>query len=837
MSEPRHHQLSEDGSSTSIEIRRLPTRVSNACSRCRRNKSRCDSFRPCSLCVRANVDCDQASVDEHPRDRARNRSERRASKLRKYAKQARICCIQVFAVHIRLTCIRRPQATLLSNARSASSLPTEQALSPQEERVAGSVESDYAVDSINQRGSWPSLDYGESESAMGIARKIYRLGSQTIDENQTSAIPDGGAGTRTPLPRNGCQRLPIPTILEGRFPDLGTIQLLLEEYFEAVHWFSLVLYEPKFRRQLQSIEDGLAHPSEAPFLILLSTVLGMAAWYQSKKGPRDGSQEWKLWSDDLLKIVETRLVQVMDQRSLAAVQTLILLGSHHVYHGRPNLSFALLGATIKMSHALGLHRRQKDGSFDDVEERKRVWWTIYTWDRFASISYGRPLSINDEDYNVDLPAKFTESPFFGVDTAHAQVTSSVCYSPYQTELTQLYLIASPALKKIFGSLSARATYQYFDSEHRSMISNVTQRLASWRRHLPPDLCLDLKRDYDPLTTGWSVRAHLLQSLSLQLTFDNLLIVLHRPFLTRQLENLSLSSPGPNGSSVADMISPSASHAGPQSLASHGGSVHSPRENQDFGAEPTAISEQWWDAAVRTASVTELPQLTQLATESHLVAFVAMNMFNAAIVLILVALSDPLSDQAQGIKRPITKVFRLEELLGQRSSLSSQSSAVLKNLIRLLLRRESEAMIGPTAPPSSGVVDHTAAPQPPLPDVDPASAVSERVSHTQTESVINILVHGPDQGHGPNPSFAQRLNESLASVQQIIPPFQNEYLQPNPAAESGNDGVLLGNESQHLGYAAGSCQGPTESTGQQHAVDYGANGLFWLWDSTWSGQVP
>ncbi|OBR06676.1 C6 transcription factor [Colletotrichum higginsianum IMI 349063] len=574
---------------------------------------------------------------------------------------------------------------------------------------------------------------------MGIARKIYRLGSQTIDENQTSAIPDGGAGTRTPLPRNGCQRLPIPTILEGRFPDLGTIQLLLEEYFEAVHWFSLVLYEPKFRRQLQSIEDGLAHPSEAPFLILLSTVLGMAAWYQSKKGPRDGSQEWKLWSDDLLKIVETRLVQVMDQRSLAAVQTLILLGSHHVYHGRPNLSFALLGATIKMSHALGLHRRQKDGSFDDVEERKRVWWTIYTWDRFASISYGRPLSINDEDYNVDLPAKFTESPFFGVDAAHAQATG-ICYSPYQTELTQLYLIASPALKKIFGSLSARATHQYFDSVHRSMISNVTQRLASWRRHLPPDLCLDLKRDYDPLATGWGVRAHLLQSLSLQLTFDNLLIVLHRPFLTRQLENLSLSSPGPNGSSVADMISPSASHAGPQSLASHGGSVHSPRESQDcFGVEPTAISEQWWDAAVRTASVTELPQLTQLATESHLVAFVAMNMFNAAIVLILVALSDPLSDQAQGIKRPITKVFRLEELLGQRSSLSSQSSAVLKNLIRLLLRRESEAMIGPTAPPSSGVVDHTAAPQPPLPDVGPSSAVSERVSHTQTES-WQILFH-------------------------------------------------------------------------------------------------
>ncbi|EQB52418.1 hypothetical protein CGLO_07951 [Colletotrichum gloeosporioides Cg-14] len=776
---------------------------------CRRNKSRCDAFRPCSLCVRANVDCEQTTLDEHPKVRPQSRSERRTSKLRK-----------------------RPHANNTLNARSANSNPAQQTLSLREDCVAEIIENDYVAQSITQHGSWPPLDYGESESAMGIARKIYRLGSQTIDENQTSAIPDGGAGTRTPLPRNGCQRLPITTILEGRFPDVGTIHLLLEEYFEAVHWFSLVVYEPKFRRQLESIEDGYAHPSEAPFLTLLSTVLGMAAWYQSKKRLHDHSQDWRLWSDDLLKIVEMRLVQVMDQRSLAAVQTLILLGSHHVYHGRPNLSFALLGATIKMSHALGLHRRQKDGSFDDIEERKRVWWTIYTWDRFASISYGRPLSINDEDYNVDLPAKFSESPFFGSEATQAQVTG-VCYSPYQTELTQLYLIASPALKKIFGSLSARATCQYFDSEHRSLITNVIQRLSSWRRHLPPELCLDLKRDYDPSNTGWSVRAHLLQSLSLQLTFDNLLIVLHRPFLARQLENLSLSSPGPNGSSVAEMISPSASHGGPQSLASHG-SVHSPHEDQEFGIEPTAISEQRWDAAVRTASVTELPQLTQLATESHLVAFVAMNMFNAAIVLILVALSDPLSDQAQGIKRPITKVFRLEELLGQRSSLSSQSSAVLKNLIRLLLRREGEAMIG-TATSNSAMVNTAAAPRP-LPDIVSSSALSERASHTQPESVINILVHGPDQGHGSNPSFAQRLNESLASVQQIIPPFQYEYLEPSLASESRDESALLGGQSQHIGYAAGSYQGPTESAGQ-HAVDYGANGLFWLWDSTWSGQVP
>ncbi|WYZ45794.1 hypothetical protein EsH8_IX_000019 [Colletotrichum jinshuiense] len=805
MSDPGHHP--QEGPSVPDPNRRLPTRVSNACQRCRRNKSRCDLFRPCSLCVRANVDCESAPLEEAPKGRPKNHSERRASKLRK-----------------------RPQSASTNHARSVAALPVEETSSPREDRAVESVESDYVADPRDQSSSWTPLDYGESESAMGIARKIYRLGSQTINESQTSAIPDGGPGTSTPLTtRTSGQRLPISTILGGRFPDIRTIHLLLEEYFEAVHWFSLVIYEPKFRQRLLSIEDGYAYNTEAPFLTLLSTVLGMAAWYQSKKGSQEDDRDWRLWSDDLLKIVEMRLVQVMDQRSMAAVQTLILLGSHHVYHGRPNLSFALLGATIKMSHDLGLHRNQRYGSVDDVEERKRVWWTIYTWDRFASISYGRPLSINDEDFNVEMPAKFTESPFFTPESMQKE-TPGVCYSPYQTELTQLYIIASPALRKIFGSLTARSTSQYFDSERRSLMSEVTQKLSSWRRNLPPELSLNLKRDYNPATTGWGLRACLLQSLSLQLTFDNLLIVLHRPFLARQIENLSTISPGPSGS-VTDGISPSATQLGSQRLASQG-SIQSPYGDQSTRIQANVSSEHWWDAAVRTASVTELPQLTQLATDSHLVAFVAMNLFNAAIVLILVALSDPLSDQAQAVKRPITRVFRLQELLAQRSPLSSQSSIVLKDLICLLLRRERDTMIGPTAS-TSGAVNSAVVPRP-QDDVNSNATLEDRPFHVPPESVVNILVRGTEQGQVANPSFAQRLNESLVSVQQIIPPFQDETLEPGSMLMSRSESTSLEGQPQQSRYAAESFQGPTESLGHDaNAVDYGANGLFWLWDSSWS----
>ncbi|KAF5696983.1 C6 transcription factor [Fusarium globosum] len=716
---------------------------------------------------------------------------------------------------------QRYQPKSSSDALPTSTPPTQR---PTPSRGNTSVEGfgdEVIAEPAEPPGSWVPQDYGESESAMGFARKIYRLGSQIIDEQQCSAIPGGACGTRTPLMRPSEQRLPISSIIGGRFPKQNDIDSLLEDYFEFVHWFSLVIYEPRFRKRIESIKDGYAYPTEAPLLTLLSIMLCMAAWYRSKKTDQEGAEEWRLWSDELLRIVESRLVHIMDQHSIAAVQTLILLGSHHVYHGRPNLSFALLGATIKISHAMGLHGILAHGSVDDVEERKRVWWTIYTWDRFASISYGRPLSINDEDCNVGMPAEFIESPFFKAESIE-QWSLGVRYSPYQTQLTTLYLVASPALKTIFGSLSAQSAGQHFGGEYRSLVNDVTQKLLAWRRDLPSFLSLDLNRDYHPTTTEWDTRAHQLQSLSLQLTFDNVMIVLHRPFLARQIENLSTQTPG----SVTDspLAQAMAQHVPPHSSNSPSQNGQSPR------FEENASSEYWWSAAVGTARIIELPYLAELATDSHLVAFMAMNLFHAAIVLTLVALSDPLSDPAQAVKRTITRVFRLQERLGQRSALASQSSAVLENLIFLLLRREGEAMLGPAPTKSGPINSHMEYP------------LLHQTNHEQTLRLPLEAALNTDQrtgiSAGSNLSIVQRLNESLASVQQIIPPFFDESIQPISMSVPRNEASQQGpvpQPQQDIWLPPGGLQEPTESLEHHgNGVDYGANGLFWLWDSAWTG---
>ena len=83
-----------------------------------------------------------------------------------------------------------------------------------------------------------------------------------------------------------------------------------------------------------------------------------------------------------LKVVSQNFMDLIDEDCLEFVQLSALLGSYWLYWGRPRSSFSILGAATKSAQAMELHRNTDNrSSAEDAEERKRVWWTIYTWDR------------------------------------------------------------------------------------------------------------------------------------------------------------------------------------------------------------------------------------------------------------------------------------------------------------------------------------------------------------------------------------------------------------------------------------------------------------------------
>ncbi|KAF2683178.1 hypothetical protein K458DRAFT_51601 [Lentithecium fluviatile CBS 122367] len=789
--------------------RQLPTRVTQACGRCQRNKSRCDPFRPCSLCIRANVECLPSTTKSNNRAPKRRRTRGPSEGLSQSSQQGSVsdAIYQTpFLPEEQDAAIRDPPGT------------------------ATNTDVGVIVDTESRR---PSVADGEADSAMGIAQKICQLSSQSTLKRTTSAIPGGDSYAKNLACRpDRTRKCPLSSILGYSLPSVDMMCLLLEEYFDSVHWFSLVVFEPRFRSKFESLRDGLAYQSQKPFLLLLSTVIGMGAWYKSYKSRSDADYpdaDWRDWALSLMQGAESRLADLMDDSSIASVQACILLGSYYVYHGKPNLSFALLGATIKTAQAIGLHRQPLRGDFGSIEERKRVWWTIYTWDRFASVTYGRPLGINDKDCNVEQPLDVHESPCFKEINPMGH-NCRILYSSYQRELNKLYLIASTIIKTIFGIRTVGSIKKVAGHEYVSHIMEVTDQLWGWQRRLPSHLLLDLSSDCEP-NPSTSSRVHRLQALSLQLTFDNLLIIIHRPFLAQQVDRLfKIRSENGRGAVPSPSDLSSAAASSPHYTAS----TDSPLSKSQMSS-----TEQWWHASLRTSKVTEMPQLAQLASESHLVAFMAINLFNSAIVLAVLALSDPLSDRAQEVKRTITRIFRLQELLGKRTTLSVQSNIVLKDIIHMVSRREVDAMLAPIVPSethAAGDSDST------LVQPDALLMSVEDTLRLPVQLPLEPTKITPDNHQYNLADRALRLNESLASVQTAFPIGFDASHGDNTASTEGwtqaqgvpsplpgdHDGSWL-----HTSFQGVNIDHDSEWADEDNHLDTAGNGLYWFWDSTWS----
>ncbi|KAK4574071.1 hypothetical protein LTR86_001832 [Recurvomyces mirabilis] len=675
------------------------------------------------------------------------------------------------------------------------------------------------------------------------------MDSQHIDHRSIDAIPGVDLGN---LPLERCSispaiKAPTSSYLRNPLPPEDLMIMLVEEYFESVHWFSLVILESKFRPLFDSVRTGLATQLDKTFLLLLSTVLGLASWYRGHLSrPKDEGPPnfWEDLSSKLLENSESQIIEIMNQNSVTAVQIMILLGSFHIYHGRPNLSFSLLGATVRAAQAAGLHREPVHGVQADREEKKRVWWTIYTWDRFASITYGRPLGINDKDCNIGQPDDVLESTRFS-EPPSGDDDELICFSLYQRELNKLYMIASPAIENIYnvpeieplGTLGVAA-------ENLRRVKEVTSQLWHWRSRLPDQLCPRLESDCSHAPSP-RAKTYCLQSLSLQLTFDSLIIVLHRPFIT-QRPDLALSSPSVTSSAMA----------GSQDLDAH---------RLNFGHSPalsfpntSAISDissphQWWEAAIRVSRVTKLPQLAEFACDSHLAAFLAISLFNAAMVMVVVALSDPLMDKAQEAKRAVARIYRLQEALGSRSTLSKQSSSVLRSLVQLLLRRETEAIL---APMTSGDITASRRSSVEVCETDP-----NRIPVRDALSMPFGYDFGRAQGTvssntSVRPDLSSRLNHSLATVQKGTTPsfFLVQclfYLHASAFANSSALEVLEQDSFQssrttsegglHRGPSQPLCeesrdlhQLPVQTPGYGWTAGSGIDdsGLYWFWDPTW-----
>lgn len=216
----------------------------------------------------------------------------------------------------------------------------------------------------------------------------------------TSALP-GGKQIEEPVPRSS---RPWQDTIGFSLPPKEVLDSLIDRFFTSVNWFMMVtllalntaaylipcqvFHEEHFRRRYENLitsKQGVA-PADNNFLWLALLAVGLGAHYSSS-GESIGQEESSLQqlSETLLTQVENRFCRIIGSPNVEAVQICILLGSFHLFNGRPTAGLGILGSGAKIAQIIGLHRESMWRGLSDInrELRRRSWWALEIFDKYV----------------------------------------------------------------------------------------------------------------------------------------------------------------------------------------------------------------------------------------------------------------------------------------------------------------------------------------------------------------------------------------------------------------------------------------------------------------------
>ncbi|KAH7168210.1 fungal-specific transcription factor domain-containing protein [Fusarium sp. MPI-SDFR-AT-0072] len=673
-SEP--HQASEQ---------RPRKRVRMACNRCRRQKLKCDTQRPCALCTRSGVECvtDSRDLPWH--------KDQHGHPPVNYGEPP--------------TTTSYTPDNIVPEALMSNAWPSEALWEPTSSRETNERTEHTAV----------PRNYSRDTSAVRLTQEILnQLSPEASLNTDTSALP-GGSCNNTSL----SNAVPIIQILGLNLPSKVISDNLINAYFESVHWFMVLFHEPTFRQRYDAIMlTGQASPDDLPFLVCVMLLLAIGARYidpTSNLSQELADTDLDTLQSNLLSSTRLHLLDIVELGGVEVVQVCVLLSTFYLYHDRPNLAFAIHGMGVKCAHTMYLHQEAAwtESTALAREIKRRVWWAF-----FYAIIFGRPRSIRDEESHVTMVRNLEDTaarhPAFNSTENIGDSSYPVTIFSYQRYKFTLYTIAARVMRHI-----------YFGNSSTSLISvshtirSISQDLDSWFQSLPPELkhpsgCdpeFMMQQEQEPLNNN-IVRVFRLQAMALQLAYDNIQILLHRPLLQLPIRPRSSSSLA-NGVRGMDASYSRARVANEPVL----GVV----DNETL----TMSKAQCYKSAVRTACLKV--SIVKEAKHTHAASYIGIQMFTAGMVLSVVALSAPLSLEAQQAKRAIGQIVSTTASIGRKTLLSAQSQQVLRELVRLILEKEMNSIFAEPPPQLSATTHKKPTSR------DPSQPVQNKTSSVSTQS--------------------------------------------------------------------------------------------------------
>ncbi|KAJ5815546.1 C6 transcription factor [Penicillium riverlandense] len=584
----------------------------------------------------------------------------------------------------------------------------------------GSSQNNDAVPTDPQR-------FGANSSAVGFASRLFGDQNGSPSDHFTSIpghIPDSTMH-ETSWTLRSLQRL----------PPLAVLTVLFDAYFDQVHWFIFIFYEPSFRQESLEILSRATWNKTHVGKIQVALMVAAVGLYSVKDDANwPGHQILSAASIDpedllnnLINEARSSFVDLLDECSIETVQVCILLGTYYIYNGSPTLAWSIIGQAVRTAYALTLYC--DDSNEDDnvvTQIRHRIWAHVLVADTFAAMVYGRPLSLDpafsqllplrDLD-DTKIPGSFGDHPsFIGQRTPLTQLS----FARLKHRLYDLIRLALNKFRLLFSQTTVPLESA---SSLICFVKEANQSLETWRADLPPLFDWELWPANGPaamlpseMTLSESERKHrrhlILQAVTLQISYDCAVIFINRPILEYR------------------------SH-----LESH---------PELASSSSQAVARSFHAAADAAIRISKTPMAA--TAKGFNACFLLMNYFTAGVILCVIPTVIPYSALSNEAKNALLRIIHSSRVLKRSNRIAKHTEELLSTLMRLSLQQEMESALRQ----DNGVV--------------PRESFAE----------ISMPSHGTQSCPPPHPGHYPELFSSISQR-----PDMSSILEDGPAAEQSS----------------------------------------------------
>ncbi|CAG8529255.1 1307_t:CDS:2 [Cetraspora pellucida] len=286
----------------------------------------------------------------------------------------------------------------------------------------------------------------------------------------------------------------------SKLPPKELRDQLLDIYWRECHSYMPFINKEEFMEKYNDLENNQS------LIILLYAMFAITAKHHQGPAVYKNPDDPSTVGEEYIERAKELLKDEFDNPTITNVQALVLLAGNLQGSKNPS-SWLYVGIAIRLAQDMGLHRDSSKWNLDarQTEIRRRVWWSCVMIDRLSSAQLGRPLAINEAEFDVDLPTNglLPDDP-----TSNAWI-----------EALKIILILGRVLSHVYG-IKAQ---QNINNNNQCLLPSLHAALNEWKEKLPKEL----QYDYSNLTFDGPINR---KKLLAHLLFYTVQILLHRPHI-------------------------------------------------------------------------------------------------------------------------------------------------------------------------------------------------------------------------------------------------------------------------------------------------------------------